>query len=97
MDLEHEGRLTRVEDRAKSNTHRIEKLEKSTEAINKLATSMEVMATKQEEVAENVGKLTAKVTEIEHRPAKRWDRIVDKILTTITGAILLYILARLGF
>lgn len=97
MDREDGERLTRVEDRAKSNTHRIEKLEKSTEAINKLATSMEVMATKQNEVAENVGKLTDKVTEIEHRPAKRWDSIINAILTTITGAILLYILARLGF
>ena len=43
MDLEHERRLTQVEQRSKSNTHRLEKLEASTEAINRLATSMEVM------------------------------------------------------
>ena len=52
MEFEHEHRLTAVEYRAKSNTHRIEKLEASTEAINKLATSMEVMAERQEQVAE---------------------------------------------
>lgn len=97
MDFEHEKRLTQVEDRAKSNTHRIEKLEKSTEAINKLATSMEVMATKQAEVADNVSKLTDKVTVLESKPAKRWDSIVDKILLAIVGAIVLYILAKLGF
>ena len=54
MDLEHERRLTQVEQRSKSNTHRLEKLEESTEAISRLATSMEVMASKQEQVADTV-------------------------------------------
>ncbi len=97
MDFEHEKRLTQVEDRARANTHRIEKLERSTEAINKLATSMEVMATKQAEVADNVGKLTEKVNALESKPAKRWDAIVDKVLLAIVGAVVLYILAKLGF
>ena len=47
-DKEYEHRLTDVESRCKSNTHRIGKLEESTEAINRLATSVEVMATKQD-------------------------------------------------
>ena len=47
-DKEYEHRLTDVESRCKSNTHRIDKLEESTEAINRLATSVEVMATKQD-------------------------------------------------
>ena len=97
MDLEHEHRLTEVEDRAKSNTKRLDRLEKTTEAIGKLATSMEVMAAKQEEVAKNVGKLTSKVDEIEHKPGKRWDSIVEKALLTVISAVLVYILARLGF
>lgn len=96
MDLEYEHRLTEVEDRAKSNTKRLDRLEKTTEAIGKLATSMEVMAAKQEEVAKNVGKLTNKVDEIENKPRKRWDAIVEKVLLTIVGAILLYILAKIG-
>lgn len=97
MDLEYEHRLTEVEDRAKSNTKRLDRLEKTTEAIGKLATSMEVMAAKQEEVANNVGKLTNKVEEIEHKPGKRWEAIVEKAILTVIGAILLYILAKIGF
>ena len=49
MDLEHEQRLTAVEERTKSNSHRLDKVEASAEAINRLATSMEVMANKQEQ------------------------------------------------
>ena len=38
-------RLAEVDARSKSNTHRIDALEKSQEVLNKLATSVEVMAT----------------------------------------------------
>lgn len=57
MDLEHEQRLTAVEERSKSNSHRLDKLEESNEVISRLATSMEVMANKQEQVADTVDKL----------------------------------------
>ncbi len=96
MDLEHEKRLTEVESRSKSNTRRLDKLEESTEAINRLATSMEVMVVKQEEVAETVGKLDKKVTDLEAKPAKRWDKFVEKIITALAAAVVGYILAKLG-
>ena len=54
MELKFEHRLTEVEERAKSNQHRIEKLETSAEALNRLATNMEVMVEKQGQVAETV-------------------------------------------
>ena len=96
MDLEHERRLTQVEQRSKSNTHRLEKLEESTEAINRLATSMEVMVSKQEKVAETVDKLDGKVTALEQKPAKRVDSLVDKIIWAMCAAVITYIMARLG-
>ena len=96
MDLEHERRLTQVEQRAKSNTHRLEKLEESTEAINRLATSMEVMVSKQEQVAETVEKLDGKVTALEEKPVKRVDGLVDKVIWAICAAVLTFLLARIG-
>ena len=96
MDLEHERRLTQVEQRAKSNTYRLEKLEESTEAINRLATSMEVMASKQEQVAETVEKLDGKVTALEEKPVKRFDGLVDKIIWAVCGAVITFLLARFG-
>lgn len=96
MDLEHERRLTEVEQRSKSNTHRLEKLEESTEAINRLATSMEVMVNKQEQVAETVEKLDGKVTALEEKPVKRVDSLVDKIIWAICAAVITFLLARIG-
>lgn len=96
MDLEHERRLTQVEQRSKSNTHRLEKLEESTEAISRLATSMEVMASKQEQVADTVEKLDGKVTALEEKPTKRMDGLVDKIIWAICAAVIAYALAQIG-
>ena len=96
MDLEHERRLTQVEQRAKSNTHRLEKLEESTEAISRLATSMEVMASKQEQVADTVDKLDSKVTALEAKPIKRVDSLVDKVIWAICAAVITFVLARMG-
>lgn len=96
MDLEHERRLTQVEQRSKSNTHRLEKLEESTEAINRLATSMEVMVSKQEQVAETVEKLDGKVTALEEKPVKRVDNLVDKVIWAVCAAVITFVLARVG-
>lgn len=96
MDLEHERRLTAVEQRSKSNTHRLEKLEESTEAINRLATSMEVMVNKQEQVAETVDKLDTKVSLLEQKPVKRVDGLVDKIVWSVCAAVIAFLLSRIG-
>lgn len=96
MDLEHERRLASVEERSKSNTHRLDKLEESTETLNRLATSMEVMAERQEQTTEAVLKLDGKVTVLENKPAKRWDGLVDKAIWAVIAAFIGYILAQLG-
>ena len=88
--------MTQVEQRSKSNTHRLEKLEASTEAINRLATSMEVMVSKQEQVAETVEKLDGKVTALEEKPAKRVDGLVDKIIWAVCAAVITFLLSRIG-
>ena len=96
MDLEHERRLAAVAQRAKSNTHRLDKLEESTQILNRLATSMEVMAQRQEQVADTVDKLDCKVTALENKPAKRWEALADKALWSVCAAVIGFILAKLG-
>lgn len=97
MELNIEHRLTEVEERAKSNQHRIEKLETSTEALNRLASSMEVMAEKQERVADAVDELDGKVTALEEKPAKRWEELVSKLILVVATAVATWVLSRMGF
>lgn len=94
VQLEH--RLSDVENRSKSNTKRIDKLEESTEAINNLATSMQVIVVKQEQINTNVQKLDSKVESLEAKPGKRYESIVEKILLVVASAVITYILSHLG-
>lgn len=96
MDLEHEKRLTEVESRSRSNTKRIDKLEQQTEAINRLATSMAVMAEKQDETATIVTALDDKVTKLEEKPAKRWEKVIEAFLIALVSALAGFIVAKLG-
>lgn len=95
-EMEFNRRLQQTEDRCKSNQRRIEKLEASTEAINRLAASMEVMAERQDRVADAVDKLDGKVTVLEAKPAKRWDGLVDKLILVVSTALVTWLLAQAG-
>lgn len=96
MDLEHEKRLADVENRAKSNTQRLDRLEENTTVLNRLATAVEVMAMKQENLGESVDKLTIKVEALETEPAKKWRFVVEKSMYFGIGAVLAYIFSQVG-
>ena len=96
-------KFAEIEHRAVSNTRRIEKLELQTEATQKIAMSVEVMVKEQSHQTEaigriekNVEKLDNKVEILEHKPAKRWDGVVDKIIMTLIGSVIGFILVKLG-
>ena len=95
-DEEMAVKLAETEARSKSNTHRIDKLEQSTEAINRLAPSVEVMATKQDPMNDNLDKIDGKVEQIEAEPGKRWKSVVEKVTLLVVAAVVGYILARVG-
>ena len=101
--IEIERRLTSTEHRAESNTRRVEKLELQTEAIQKLATSVEIMVQEQchqteaiDRIEKNVEKLDEKVEVLEHKPAKRWESIVEYIILALVGGIVGYFLVKIG-
>lgn len=96
-ELQAEHRLTEVEDRAKSNTHRLDEVERRQNHLEELVGSVKVLAIRQETVESDVKEIKKEVKEINAKPGKRWDSIVDKVLLTAVSAILLYIMAKLGF
>lgn len=101
MDREHklkfEHRLTETADRAKSNSRRLDKMEKRQENLEELVSSVKVLATRQEAVESDVKEIKKVVKEIDRKPGKRWDAIVEKVILTVVSAITLFMLAKLGF
>lgn len=91
MDLEHERRLTEVEATAKRNEGRIKELEGDHAALNKLATSVAVMAERQEIMNRSVESLNEKVDYIEGKPAERWDKLISTIIGALAGAFIAWL------
>lgn len=86
-------RLVEVEQRSKSNTHRLDAVEKNQEALNSIATSVAVMAEQQKNISDKVDTIDAKVDTLEAKPGKRWDSLVDKAVWAFAGAFLAWVLA----
>ena len=96
-------KITEVDQRSKSNTHRVAKLEEQTEAIQKIASSVEILAREQhhqteamDRIEKNVTKLDGKVEALENKPAKRWDDFAAKLLWLIVGGVVAFAFSQIG-
>lgn len=96
MDFEHEKRLTEVEERTKSNTHRIDDLEKRQDNLDELVGTVKVLAVREENVETDVKEIKSDVKSLTNKSGQRWDGLVDKIIMTIAAAIVGFILAKFG-
>lgn len=95
-ELDFAQRLSSLEFRCKSNTHRLDRLEQITEAVQELAVSMKLLAEKQSQTADTVKRLDDKVSTLEAQPGKRWNSLVEKVILTIVAALVGFVLAHLG-
>lgn len=94
LSMEH--RMTAVEDRAKSNTNRIDELDKKVDDTTKLVASVAVMAEKMKNMENDMVDVKNVLTKLAEKPGKRWDSIVEKVLLGIVAAVVAYILANVG-
>lgn len=88
--------ITEVEQRSRSNTRRIDKLEQTTTALSELTTAVKVMVTKQDYIADKVDGLDEKVTELEGKPGKRWETLAEKLIWLLAAAVIGYALSKVG-
>lgn len=96
MEREFEHRLTEVEDRSKSNTHRIDDMERRQDNLDKLATSVSLLAEREERMETDVKEIKADVKSMAEKPGKRWDMMVEKVLLTLLAAAMGLLLGRGG-
>ena len=96
MDMEIEHRLTAVEDRASSNTKRLNEVEKRQDDLDELVSTVKVLAVREENVEKDVKEIKSDVKSITNKPAQRWDSLVDKIILMVAAAVVGFILAKIG-
>ncbi len=96
MDDGIQAKIAEIEARSKSNTHRIDDLEEDNRALHTLATSVEVLATKQETIEANVSEIKDDVKSLKAIPGGKWETLVKAAVTAIVGALVGFALAHAG-
>ena len=97
MDLDHEKRLTETESRSKSKTRRLDRVEKWQADFGDLISTVKVLADREARVEKDVSEIKENVQEMKAKPGKRWEGVVDKVIFTIVGAVVTYMMLKLGF
>lgn len=87
--IDHESRISTLENSCKSAWHKIDEQGELLNTIRDIAVEMKQMR-------EDINRMNDRVSSIESVPRKRWNMIVDKALTALVGALVGYVLFRLG-
>ena len=94
LDMEH--RLTEVEARSKSNARRMDDVEKRQDNLDKLTTSVSLLAEREERMESDVKEIKSDVKTLAEKPAKRWEAVVEKALLTVVAALVGFAIAQIG-
>ena len=78
--------LAEISQRSRSNTRRIDELERNTEILNKMVSSLRVLASNQHNMSLQIEKIDGKVTRLEEAPGKRWQAIFGYIAASLCSA-----------
>ena len=97
MDIEQIAlKLQETTDRSLRNEGRIKKLEGEHEVLQKLATSVAVMAEQIKTMNGSISTLTGEVEDLKEKPGKRWDSLVTQIIGLVAAAFVGFLLAQIG-
>lgn len=96
MDFEHERRLTECEERAKSNSHRLDEVEKRQDNLDELVGTVKVLAVREEAIESDVKEIKSEVKSLTKKPAEQWDKLVSQIIGIVAAAVVGFLLAKIG-
>lgn len=97
MENEIEHRLTEVEERSKSNTYRLAEVEKRQDNLDDLVSTVKVLAVREENVENDVKEIKSDVKSLTGKPAKKWDNLVNQVISILVAGVVGFILAKFGF
>ena len=104
IETEFVERLTKVEERSKSNTHQINDLKPVIEEIHTMSKTMVELIGEVKHTNENVSELKDKVDILEKVPGKQWTATKRTFFTAMTSSIgtavaagILYLISKGGF
>ncbi len=95
-DVELIKLLTEIEQRSKSNCHRLDKAETKLADNEKMLASLSSMAQRQDNMDGDIKEIKADVKTLTSKPAKRWESVIEKVILAVVAAVVGVALAHLG-
>ncbi len=83
-----EIKVAHLEEREKSNTHRIDSLEGKVEDIHELASSVKLLASETKAMREDVNDMNNRIKTLEDKPVKDYNAIKMYIITSIISLVI---------
>lgn len=90
-------RLTKVEERSKSNTHRLDKLEPIIEEIHVMSEALVRLTTEVQHTNENISEMKGEVEELKNKPSVRMEQIKTSIITAVISSLIGGMIAAILF
>ena len=91
---EFERRLE--EERYSCLLRRVDEIEKRQQDMQELINSVGLLAQRMGTVEGNVSEMRGDLRSLMEKPGKRWDSVVEKSLLVLVGAVVAWILSRVG-
>lgn len=89
-------KLQETTDRSLRNEARIEKLETDQKALSELALSVQELATNQVNMKDDLTQIKKDVRSLITLPSKRWNSVVEKVITLLVGAFVAWLLTSVA-
>lgn len=86
----------RLEDEDRRQNHRIDELEGTVRQIGDLTASVKELAVNMKNMAKLQEQQGQDIEELKNRDGHMWRTVVSHLATTITGAIVMYVLTQVG-
>ena len=94
--LEIENRLTKVEARAESNTHRLDEHDEAIKENSNLIGAIKELATETKYMREDLNETIARLNKLESKDGDKWDKFKWLIVAGLVAIILGYLAVQLG-
>lgn len=96
MNEEQIRTLTEVDQRSRSNTHRIDEMQDKLEDYGEMVSTIKVLANEQGHIKDDVSSIKKTVNGMAEKPGKRWDELVKTVIGIVVGALLALAFTHMG-
>ncbi len=84
----HDEFAQRAEEENDRQNARLASLERSLQEISKITVQVERLATNIETLTASIKEQNGRLTDLEQKPAKRWDAIIGAVITGVVGILI---------